>query len=123
MMLDHNWLVTEIFNLDSNVRFVAVVDDKNRIVASKLRADITNLVPPNEEQDFISFITPIGISMAEKLNPFFGDLDYVSAQYKEVLLCTFRVKNLTVILTFDPAAKPRLLTNIAEKIKTLAEKN
>jgi hypothetical protein len=84
-----------------------------------LREDVKNLVPPEEEKNFVAYVSPIAVSMAKKLDPFFGALDYLSIQYKEVLLFITMVQNITVIVALDAKAKPALLTNLAKKIKSL----
>jgi hypothetical protein len=114
-------MLSDIFGFDSSIRYVGLVDEDSSILKSKLRGDVRNLVPPEEEKNFIAYVSPIAVTMAKKLDPFFGTLDYLSIQYKAVLLFITVVQNITVIVALDAKAKPRLLTNLAMKIKGFAQ--
>jgi hypothetical protein len=71
-----------------------------RVLASEQREGVTSLTPEETERNFISIVPQIIVESVEKLSPFLGPVEGITAHYQKGLLVFCRFDGLKVIINF-----------------------
>lgn len=112
--------VQRMFAADSSIRYIAIVNNEYRILASKHREGVTSLTPEETDRNFISIIPSIIIEAVEKLSPFLGPTAGITAHYQKALLIFYRFKDLIVIISFQPEQETPFYNRITEAFRKLS---
>ena len=120
-VLDTEAFMREMFEADSSIRYVAIVDLEYRILASKHRAGISRLTPDDVDHHFVSIVPQIILEAVEKLSPFLGQVEGVTAHYKKVLLIFYRFEDLIVCISFEPDRETPFYNKITELFRKLSK--
>lgn len=112
--------LTEIFNIDPNVRYIGVVDKNDNVLLSKMREGVAQLDPNNSDEEIVSIYPPLIMRAVERLEPILGNAQGVQIPYEKVLLAMYRVQDLLIIVSLNPVPEAPLLTlRIGDEIKRL----
>jgi hypothetical protein len=108
-------IVEQLLQMDSEIRWVGVVDDGGNILQNVQRPGTKNLVDPKtEERTLKEFPTIMGLFWRELVGRS-GRLNYVVVSYSRVYLMAFYVQNLLVVLSFEPSALTRVIGELETK--------
>ena len=110
----------EAFTRDSRIRYVGIIDDAFHILYSKNREDVQNITTEEQERNFVQLMPPIIVDAVEKLQSLLGKLDNVTVRYEKVLLVFFRVRNLTVVLSFNPDVSTPFISSLSASMRTIS---
>jgi hypothetical protein len=102
---------------DSLIRYVAVVSDDYRILASKQREGVPSLASDEVERNFTSIVPQIIIESVGKLAPFLGKVGGITVHYYKALLVLYEFENMIVLLTFQPEVAAPFYSRITEEFK------
>lgn len=102
---------------DSSIRYVAVVTDDYRILASKQREGVAQLTSDEVRRNFISIIPQIITESVDKLAPFLGRVNGITAHYEKALLVFYRFEDLIIIMSFEPGVATPFYKRITEDFK------
>ncbi len=112
--------LTEIFNIDPNVRYIGVVDKNDNVLLSKMREGVAQLDPNNSDEEIVSIYPPLIMRAVERLEPILGGAQGVQIPYEKVLLAMYRVQDLLIIVSLNPVPEAPLLTlRIGDEVKRL----
>ena len=90
-----------MFAAESDIRYVAIVDSRYNLLLSKQREGKPSLTSEETTRNFMSIIPPIIFESVEKLSPFLGKVDGITAHYEKVLVMFYRVRDLLVVMSFE----------------------
>ena len=121
--LDTEAFAKELFEVDSTIRYVAVVDDEYKVLVSKQREGLRSFMPDQSERNFFSIFPRIVVDTVEKLVPFLGPMTGMTAHYERALLVFYHFKGLTVAISFQPSEDTPFYNRITAAFKRLAEKH
>jgi hypothetical protein len=106
--------VQEMFEVDHEIRYVAVVTSDYRVLASTQREGVPSYVPDELERNFVSIVPEIILESAEKLSPFLGEVGGVTAHYEKTLVIFYRFSNLIVVISFQSQVETPFYNRITE---------
>ena len=99
--------------LDSNERidFVAIIDQKGRVIENKIRDDrvIKNLTEQKREMLFME--SALQMSMIQDFNDEFGAMKYTYSTREKISFFLFLINDYGVIVISEPNENPSLLAS------------
>jgi len=112
--------------LDSNERidFVAIIDQKGRVIENKIRDDrvIKNLTEQKREMLFME--SALQMSMIQDFNDEFGVVKYTYSTREKISFFLFLINDYGVIVISEPNENPSLLASkVIEIIGLSTESN
>ena len=112
--------------LDSNERidFVAIIDQKGRVIENKIRDDrvIKNLTEQKREMLFME--SALQMSMIQDFNDEFGAMKYTYLTREKISFFLFLINDYGVIVISEPNENPSLLASkVIEIIGLSTESN
>ena len=112
-------LVDEILQLDQDVRWVGVVDQRGNILQNVQRSGVENLVDSETEALTLKeFPTMMGLFWRDLVGQC-GKLNSIVVSYTCVYLFAFYHEDLLVALSFEPSGMPRVLRKLETKFGPL----
>ncbi|HUK27110.1 MAG TPA: hypothetical protein VLV31_01685 [Candidatus Acidoferrales bacterium] len=120
--MDSEAFIREMFNKDTALRYVGIIDSEFHIVASKQRVGSSSLTSDETDREFISAMPPVIWEAVEKVKPFLGQLDWFGIRYEKVLILFYCIGELIVTLSFDPGVVTPFMSRIRENIQNLSGK-
>ena len=94
-------LIEEVFSLDPNVRYVAVLDNFGQHVSGGMREGKTS-INPMEEEDKLFSQTIISRGMSETWRKYFGPLRYLIVAHERLLVIQFPCTENSFLVTAEP---------------------
>ncbi len=108
-------LVDELFQLDKQIRWVGVVDQRGSILQNVQRPGTQSYVDPGtEDRTLKEFPTIMGLFWRELVGRS-GNLHSVIVAYSRVYLLAFYVEDFLVVVSFEPTGMPSVINNIEAK--------
>jgi hypothetical protein len=115
-------LVDELFQLDKEIRWVGIVDQRGDILENAQRPGTQSYVDPKtEERTLKEFPTIMGLFWRELVGSS-GELNSVLVAYSRVYLLAFYVNDFLVVVSFNPGGMPGVVKNLAARYGTVLPK-
>ena len=118
--MDLKPLIAKIFEIDDDIRYVAVADSKFQLIESKMRENTPTLTSEEVDSAFFSWVPPVMIEGVSKISSYVGSVISVAIQYEKVLTVYIPVGNYVVALALNPSAKNSAF-EIARSVKGIME--
>jgi hypothetical protein len=118
--MDLKSLITKIFGIEDNIRYVAVADSKFHLIESKMRENTPTLTSEEVDAAFFSWVPPVMVEGVSKISSYVGPVISVAIQYEKVLTVYVPVKNYVIALGLNPAAKESAF-EVARSVKDIME--
>jgi hypothetical protein len=99
--MDAEAFVQAMFKAEPDIRYIAIVNSSYEILISNQREGKPSLTSEETTRNFISIIPQIIVEAVEKLSPFLGKVDGITAHYEKVLVIFYRVGDLIVVMSFE----------------------
>ena len=115
--MDAEKFAQEMLQADSTIRYVAVVSNDYRILASKQREGVPPLTSDEMQRNFISIVPQIITESVNKLASFLGKVEGITAHYAKVLLVFYQFENMIVLISFQPEVATPFYNRITEVFK------
>jgi hypothetical protein len=116
-------LVDEVFQLDNDIRWVGVVDQRGNILQNVQRQGTRSYTDPQtEERTLKEFPTIMGLFWRDLLGSS-GELNAVLVAYSRVYLLAFYVDDLLAVLSFEPQGMPSVVSKLEARFGTLFPKD
>jgi len=113
--MDPKDIVDELFQLDKDIRWVGVVDQRGNILQNVQRPGTQSYTDEaTEERTLREFPTIMGLFWRELVGKS-GNLHAVVIAYSRVYLLAFYVEDFLIVLSFEPAGMPRIVKGIEAK--------
>jgi hypothetical protein len=119
-MIDVETFIQEMLVAEQAVRYVCIIDNEYRVLASRQREGVSSLMPDDRVRNFASIVPAIILESVEKLAPFLGEVDGVTAHYEKVLVVFYRFQNLVVFLSLEPEVKTPFYSEITGTFRRLS---
>ncbi len=104
----------EMLKADSSIRYVAVVTDDYRILASEQREGVPLLTSDEMQRNFVSIVPQIIFESVNKLAGFLGKVEGITAHYEKALLLFYKYGDLIVVISFQPEIATPFFNRITE---------
>jgi hypothetical protein len=112
-------LVDEILRLDSDIRWVGVVDQRGNILQNAQRPGVESLTDSaTEELTLKEFPTLMGLFWRDLVGQS-GKLNSIAVSYTRVYLFAFYHEDLLVVLSFEPRGMPGVVRKLEAKFGPL----
>ena len=116
--LDLVEIVEDIINLDPNMRFVAIIDQKGQIVESIMKSGKTSLKSQKEEEHFCQQVLQRR-KMRTDFDTTLGKVRYVHVEREKLTQMVIYPKNFTIYFTLEPEMSIDSKLKILNKIKKM----
>ena len=117
--MDVKKFAQEAFRRDERIRYVGIVDSQYHVLLSVMREGVASVSDEEDDRRFIQIMPPILVDAAEKLQVLLGALESVTIRYEKVLIVFFRIKNLIIILSYDPKVTTPFVSAVSDLIRML----
>lgn len=111
-------IVEDIINLDSKMRFVAIVDKDGNIVESIMKEGKSSLKSQKEEEHFCKQVAQRR-KMRADFDESLGQVRYVHVEREKLTQMVIYPKNYTIYFTMEPEMSMESKLKIINKIKKL----
>jgi len=118
--MDLTSLIQNVFEINENIRYVAIADSKFQLIESKMRENTPTLTSEKIDAEFFSWVPPVMIEGVSKISSYVGAVTSITIQYEKVLTVYIPLKNYVIALGLDPAAQESVF-KIANSVKTMVE--
>ena len=116
-------LVDELFQLDNEIRWVGIVNQRGDILENAKRPGTVSFVDPKtEERTLKEFPILMGLFWRELVGGS-GELNSVVVAYSRVHLLAFYVDDFLVVVSFNPGGMSSVINNLAARYGTLLPKS
>ena len=104
-MIDCEGLASFLFELDSNIRYVGIIDERHdKVLLSRLR---TGIVPLTLEHSQLLELYPVVIMRAaERAQATLGALKTAVFRYEKSVLVARKLGDLVVVIGLEPRVEP-----------------
>ena len=110
-------IIEKIVNLDSNMRFVAIIDLKGNIVEGIMKEGKTSLESQKQEEYFCSQVADRR-KMRQEFDKPLGKVRYVHVEREKVTQIVIYTKRKTLFVTIEPelpiSRKMKIINNIKQ---------
>jgi len=121
--MDPKKLTDDLFELDRDIRWVGIVDQRGNILQNLQRPGTTSYVDQGtEERTLKEFPTIMGLFWRELVGQS-GELNSVIVAYSRVYLVAFYVEDFLVVLSFEPRGMPGVMNKLEAKYRSLFPKD
>ena len=117
-VIEYGSLVNRLFNLDKNIRFVAVANKSGDILAKATKSDTNLFLSPDETQETIHHAIKAWKSR-EKHYPKIGDGLYTLAVYEKLRRATIPLPsgNLLLVTIDNAGGQQQIMEKIINEVK------
>jgi len=118
--MDLTSLIQNVFEINENIRYVAIADSKFQLIESKMRENTPTLTSEKIDAEFFSWVPPVMIEGVSKISSYVGAVTSITIQYEKVLTVYIPLKIYVIALGLDPVAQESVF-NIANSVRTMVE--
>ena len=111
-------IAEEIIDLDSKMRFVAIIDLKGNIVEAIMKTGKTSLKTQKEEENFCKQVS-LRRKMRYEFNRSLGKVRYVHVEREKVTQLVIYSKRKTIYFTVEPELSINKKLQLVMKIKKI----
>ena len=113
--MDYSKLCESVFDLNTNIRYVAVIDDTGIPIAGGMRGGIDSIMDENNEELYLTH-TALRKSMRERFNTTMGSSRFAYVEREKISILTFYMNKYVLLVTMEPSVNSHTSIDIAEDI-------
>ena len=113
--MDYSKLCESIFNLNSDIRYVAVIDDTGLPVVGGMRGGLDSIMDENNEELYLTH-TALRKSMRERFDNNMGRSRFAYVEREKISILTFYMDKYILLVTMEPNINSHTSIDIAEDI-------
>ena len=113
--MDYSKLCESVFDLNSDIRYVAVIDDTGTPIAGGMRGGIDSIMDENNEELYLTH-TALRKSMRERFNNTMGSSRFAYVEREKISILTFYINKYVLLVTMEPSVNSHTSIDIAEDI-------
>ena len=113
--MDYSKLCESVFDLNSDIRYVAVIDDTGTPIAGGMRGGIDSIMDENNEELYLTH-TALRKSMRERFNSTMGSSRFAYVEREKISILTFYMNKYVLLVTMEPSVNSHTSIDIAEDI-------
>ena len=111
-------LVEDILDLDPQMRFVAIIDSKGKIIEGIMKSGKTSLKSQKEEEHFCKQVSQRR-SMRKEFDKSLGKVRYVHVEREKVTQIVIYPKKYTVYFTMEPEMSINTKITLINRVKKM----
>jgi hypothetical protein len=120
--MDYSKLCESVFDLNSDIRYVAVIDDTGIPIAGGMRGGIDSIMDENNEELYLTH-TALRKSMRERFNNTMGSSRFAYVEREKISILTFYLNKYVLLVTMEPSINSHTSIDIAEDILDMLNGN
>lgn len=113
--MDYSKLCESVFDLNDDIRYVAVIDDTGIPIAGGMRGGIDSIMDENNEELYLTH-TALRKSMRERFNNTMGSSRFAYVEREKISILTFYINKYVLLVTMEPSVNSHTSIDIAEDI-------
>lgn len=113
--MEYSKLCESIFNLNGDIRYVAIIDDTGLPVAGGMRGGLDSIMDENNEELYLTH-TALRKSMRERFDDNMGRSRFVYVEREKISILTFYLDKYILLVTMEPNINSHTSIDIAEDI-------
>lgn len=113
--MDYSKLCESVFDLNTDIRYVAVIDDSGIPIAGGMRGGIDSIMDENNEELYLTH-TALRKSMRERFNNTMGSSRFAYVEREKISILTFYMNKYVLLVTMEPSVNSHTSIDIAEDI-------
>jgi len=113
--MDYSKLCESVFDLNTNIRYVAVIDVTGIPIAGGMRGGIDSIMDENNEELYLTH-TALRKSMRERFNNTMGSSRFAYVEREKISILTFYMNKYVLLVTMEPSVNSHTSIDIAEDI-------
>lgn len=113
--MDYSKLCESVFDLNSDIRYVAVIDDTGIPIAGGMRGGIDSIMDEINEELYLTH-TALRKSMRERFNNTMGSSRFAYVEREKISILTFYMNKYVLLVTMEPSVNSHTSIDIAEDI-------
>lgn len=120
--MDYSKLCESVFDLNSDIRYVAVIDDTGIPIAGGMRGGIDSIMDENNEELYLTH-TALRKSMRERFNNTMGSSRFAYVEREKISILTFYMNKYVLLVTMEPSINSHTSIDIAEDVLDMLNGN
>ena len=120
--MDIESIVDDLFKIDKNIRYVAVVDEEFRLLASSMREGKKTMTSEEFDREFMSVVPPVIVGGAHRLREYCGSLKGMVIRYEKVAVTLYPVAHYVVIMSLEPEVEMPFLDKTAVAVQEIMKR-
>ena len=112
-----NQVISNIFRVNSKIRYVSIIDLDGRIIASEMKSDLQSLLKKTNEEKFCEHVA-IRRRMRHEFDKKLGKVNFIHVERENITQLVLYSKSYSFFNTIEP----ELTSNSKSKIVTKAKK-
>ena len=113
--MEYSKLCESIFNLNSDIRYVAVIDDTGLPIVGGMRGGLNSIMDENNEELYLTH-TALRKSMRERFDDNMGRSRFAYVEREKISILTFYLDKYILLVTMEPNINSHTSIDIAEDI-------
>lgn len=113
--MDYSKLCESVFNLNGDIRYVAVLDDTGSPIFGGMRGGIDSIMDENNEELYLTQ-TALRKSMRERFDNTMGRSRFAYVEREKISILTFYMNKYILLVTMEPSINSHTSVDIAEDI-------
>jgi hypothetical protein len=111
--MDFNKLCKQVFALNDDVRYAAVIDDMGGVVAGGMRKGIDSITDQTNDELYLAQ-TALRKSMRQRFDNTMGKARFAYVEREKLSLITFYINDHTLVVALEPNLDSHTAMDIAE---------
>jgi len=111
--MDFAKLCEQVFALNDDIRYAAVIDDMGAILAGGMRKGIDSITDQSNDELYLAQ-TALRKSMRQKFDETMGKARFAYVEREKISLLTFFMNGHTLVVTLEPNLDSHTVMDIAE---------
>lgn len=111
--MDFAKLCEQVFALNDDIRYAAVIDDMGTILAGGMRKGIDSITDQSNDELYLAQ-TALRKSMRQKFDETMGKARFAYVEREKISLLTFFMNDHTLVVTLEPNLDSHTVMDIAE---------
>ena len=112
-----NQVISNIFRVNSKIRYVSIIDLDGRITASEMKSDLQSLLKKTNEEKFCEHVA-IRRRMRHEFDKKLGKVNFIHVERENITQLVLYSKSYSFFITIEP----EITSNSKSKIVTKAKK-
>ena len=112
-----NQVISNIFRINSKIRYVSIIDLDGRIIASEMKSDLQSLLKKTNEEKFCEHVA-IRRRMRHEFDKKLGKVNFIHVERENITQLVLYSKSYSFFITIEP----EITSNSKSKIVTKAKK-
>ena len=117
-----NQVISNIFRINSKIRYVSIIDLDGRIIASEMKSDLQSLLKKTNEEKFCEHVA-IRRRMRHEFDKKLGKVNFIHVERENITQLVLYSKSYSFFITIEPEitsnSKSKIVTKVKKIISTL----